>query len=225
MIDGNKWRRLLFIVPANTVNPFDSHGKGDARSSEDLYRRLHELNIPFGLEAVVRELGEEIYFYVIVEQKNVEKVHSLVESLWPTGYLNRDENEDFWSGNHSSTEPISGGYFSLKQPYAIPLRTHSKEKFEPFLSFLKKLSGLATVGEGAVLQATVKPADEHLILAVGKYLDQLENGTYSPSRHIHPEFVVTPESIKIIREKISSPLFAVNLRLVAYDAKKSSSTL
>lgn len=221
----NHWRRLLFVVPASMVNPFAKHTEGDHQTTEELYKRLHRLSIPFGVEAVVRELGEEIYFYLIVRERDKKTVHALVESLWPTGYLSSDENEDFWSGNHTKEEPIMGGYFTLERPYAIPLATRSEADEDPFLAFLKKMSGLATVGEGAALQALVREADSHLIDAVGTYLTRLEQGTYSPSKHVHPEFVLTPESTKVIREKISSPLFAVTLRLVAYTAAGQASTL
>lgn len=218
------WRRLLFVVPANMVDPFAKHSEGDHVTSTELYKRLHERGIEFGVEAVVRELGEEIYFYLIVRERDKKTVHALVESLWPTGYLSSDENEDFWSGNHDKKEPILGGYFTLERPYAIPLATKVSDE-EPFLAFLKKLSGLATVGEGAVLQAMVKEADKHLVEAIGTYLEKLEQGVYTPSKHIHPEFVLTPESTKIIREKITSPLFTVNLRLVAYTAAGDATNL
>ncbi len=210
----DNWARLLLIVPESLINPFAAHRPHEIALSSELYKRLGELNIPFTLEAVVHTLGEEIYFYIIVRNRDKRRVHSLVESLWPTAYLNDAQEYDLWLDDKAEKGNVVGGYLTLVRPYSIPLKTADRGHFEPFLGLLRGLSTLAAVGEGAAVQVIVRPADSHALASVGEYLQKLENGTYHPSKHMHEEFIITPETIKRVREKVGSPLLRVNFRII-----------
>ncbi len=208
------WVRLLFVIPEGTVNPLAVHDQHEIALSAELYKRFKELGIPFGLEVVVQLLGEEIYFYIIVRKTDAHHAHQLIETLWPTGYLNESEDYDLWSSGSTAINQATGAYLTLRNPYSIPLKMASKGNFEPFLELLAKLSRLSPVGEGAAIQIITRPASQHLLQAVGTYLQKLESGQYSPSKYIHEEFIITPETVKLVRKKVSSPLFSVNFRIV-----------
>ncbi len=213
--DSDHWTRLLFIIPESLINPFASHRPHEIANSAELYKRLHELGIPFTLEAVVHTLGEEIYFYIIARRRDTRKVHQVTETLWPTAYLNKAEEYDLWLDGKAEKGNVVVGYFGLERPHSVPLKTALRGHFEPFLAVLRGLGSLAAVGEGAALQAIIRPADSHKVAAIGQYIDRLESGAYTPSKHLHEEFIITPETIKRIRAKASAPLFAVNFRLIA----------
>jgi hypothetical protein len=213
--ETERWGRLLFVIPEEFTNPFGKEQPHEMDVSAELYRRLHELAIPFGIEIVVHSLGEEIYFYILARHKDVYRVHKLVESLWPNSYLNQSEEYDLWLGHSADINHVKAGYFELKRLYSIPLRTALEGSFEPFGHILRQLSALAPIGEGVALQMLIKPADEKTNLAIGEYINKLEAGQYHQSKHVHEEFLITPDTIKKVKQKVSSPLFAVNARLIA----------
>ena len=213
-LNKDKKARLLFTVPAGLINPLGDHSPHEIQTTAELYKRLGELEIPFTVEAAVHSIGEEIYFYLVVPEKDKRRVSDLVESLWPTGYLGEAEEYDLWLRDEEKKGSLSAGYFSLSRPFAIPLKTARRGHFEPFLSVLNALSSLKTLGESAALQIIVKPASNEMIAAVKRSLESLESGNYQP-HHTHESFRITPESLKSIRSKVSSPLFSVNYRVVA----------
>lgn len=212
--DSDKWTRMLFIVPQSLINPLANRTEHEITLSGELFKRLYEMRIPFGMEAVVQSLGEEIYFYLVVRRPDVKKVHALVESLWKSGYLNEEADYDLWVDAVSKDRGTLGGYLMLEKPYSVPLQTAHRGHFEPFLDVLKRLSTLAAIGEGAALQVVVRRADQNAAASVGHYLEKLESGNYHPSKHIHEELTVTPETLKRIRSKVHAPLFAINYRIV-----------
>jgi hypothetical protein len=214
------WERLLVIVPQGLINPFTEHRFSEINQSTELYKRLGELHIPFTLETAVHSVGEEIHFYILVPRFAMKKTVKLIESLWPTGYVAHADEYDLWlaetpaEGGH-----IAGAYLTQAKPFCIPLKTAFKGHFEPFLGVLRRLSGLAAVGEGAAIQWIVRPADPRLINDIADHLQKFRGGEYHPSRHVHERFILTPETIKLLEAKARSPLFAVNCRVVAAGAR------
>lgn len=205
--------RLLFTVPAGLINPLGEHTPHEIQTSAELYKRLGELGIPFTVEAAVHSIGEEIYFYLIVRESDRFKVAHLVESLWPTGYLGEAEEYDIWLRDQEEKGSLTAGYLTLTRPYAIPLKTATRGHFEPFVAILKTLSTLKTLGESAALQIIVRPASAGAMGAITKSLDSLERGIYEPA-HTHEGFRITPDSLRTMREKVGTPLFSVNYRIV-----------
>ena len=209
------WVRLLIIVPQGLVNPLANHRPHEIFQSAELYKRLGELNIPFTLETAVHSVGEEIHFYLYVPTFFSKNVCKLVESLWPSGYITRADDYELWLGNSpENSGHIAAGYLAQVKPYCIPFKSAQRGHFEPFLGILRHLSGLAAVGEGAAIQWIVRKADPRLIEDIGDHLRKFQEGEYHPSRHVHENFLLTRDTIKLLEEKVSSPLFAVNCRII-----------
>ncbi len=220
------WVRLLVIVPQGLINPFANHKPHEINQSAELYRRLSELNIPFTLEASVHIVGEEILFYISVPTLYSKDTSRLIETLWPSGYVARADEHELWLGNATESDGhVAGGYLAQARPYCIPLKHAQKGHFEPFLGVLRHLSSLAAVGEGAAIQWVVRRADPRLVEDIGSHLQKFERGEYHPSRHVHEQFILTPETVKLLEAKVKSPLFAVNCRIVTAAATGNASEL
>lgn len=210
------WGRLAVIIPKGAIQPSAQEHHSEVNQSAELYKRLGELHIPFTLETAVHSVGEEIHFYILVPRFALRKTAKLIESLWPTGSVAHADEYDLWlaetpaEGGH-----IAGAYLTQAKPFCIPLKTAFKGHFEPFLGLLRRLSGLAAVGEGAAIQWVIKSADPRLINDIADHLQKFRGGEYHPSRHVHEKFMLTPETIKLLEAKAQSPLFAVNCRVVA----------
>lgn len=201
---------LLVSVP-QTPHSLSSRHAHEVAVTADLYARLHELRIPFVLEAAVHGVGEEIHFYLSVAKIHHSHAVRLIETLIPGAYVTHSEEYQLWLENGN----VAGGYLRQTFPSCIPLKTGQKGLFEPFLMMLRALSNLAVVGEGAAVQWVVQPAGPAALADVRDHLQKFERGEYHPSRHLHEAFALTPQSIKLIEQKARSPLFAVNCRLVA----------
>ena len=209
------WVRLIVIVPQGLINPLADHRPHEIFQSAELYKRLGELNIPFTLETVVHSVGEEIHFYIYVPTVFKNNVCKLVETLWPTGYITRADEYELWLANSpENSGHVAVGYLAQAKPYCIPFKSAQRGHFEPFLAILRHLSGLAAVGEGAAIQWIVRRADPRLIEDIGDHLQKFQKGEYHPSRHLHENFLLTRETIKMLEEKVNSPLFAVNCRII-----------
>jgi hypothetical protein len=217
--ERRRWVRLLVIIPQGIAMPLAEHRPHEIALSTDLYKRLHEQSIDFTLETAVHAVGEEIHFYLCVRAIHVEVATRLIESLWHTSHIAAVDEYDLWStGMTEKGGRWAAGYLSQARPYCIPLKTAKKGHFEPFSGILGHLSELETVGEAAAIQWVVRPADSRLMHDAARHLEQFNKGEYHPSRHVHEEFLLTPETIKVLEEKINSPLFIVNCRIVAATA-------
>jgi hypothetical protein len=216
MRERRRWVRLLVIIPQGIAMPLTEHRPHEIALSVDLYKRLHEHGIDFTLETAVHAIGEEIHFYICTRAASTPLTTRLIESLWHASYVTPVDEYDLWSaGMTNENGRWAIGHLTQDRPYCIPLKTSQKGKFEPFSGILRHLSELETVGEAAAIQWVVRPADPRLMHDAAKHLERFGRGEYHPSRHVHEEFILTPATIKTLEEKIRSPLFVVNARLVA----------
>lgn len=224
--DSRSWVRLLVIIPKSRHAHGLGRDKHELESSADIYKRLGELRIPFALESVVHGLGEEIHFYLCVTRQHSRAATRLLLSFWPSAYVAEAEEHELWIGSEApGGNSIATGYLTQAAPYLLPLKTAIRGNFEPFFGLLQQLSGLAAIGEGAAIQWVIRPADPRIIADIGKHLQSLQSGSYHPSKHLHEKFVLTPDSIATLAQKASSPLFAVNARIVVSGPQKSAADI
>lgn len=219
MAERRRWVRLLVTVPQGIDHPFAEHGPHEIATSTELYKRLHELHIPFDLEVAVHAMGEEIHFYVAVPRMHMRATSRLIQSLWRTSSVAETDDYELWIDLPSNEDPHAAlGYLGLARPYCVPLQTARKGHFEPFAGVLRHLANLAAVGEAGVIQWLARPADPRLIADVREHLQKFQKGDYHPSRHVHEHFILTPESLKALEAKAQSPLFRVNCRIATASA-------
>lgn len=219
---ATRMTRLLVIVPEGLINPFKEHRKSEIQLSEELYKRLGEMKIPFVLETEVPGIGEEIHFFISVSRRFKKSVALLIETLWDNASLiDITESESWHAGIENGVLKI--GCFEQARPYSIPIRLAKRGHFEPFVNVLRILSKLAPIGEGASIQWIVRPADPRITHDVGTLLTELHNGKYRISKHLHETFVITPENIKNIERKIKQPLFFVSGKVASMTGSETKS--
>lgn len=220
------WVRLLVLVPQGISHPFTEHRPHEIENSTELYKRLHELHIPFTLEVAVHTVGEEIHFYISTPRLHARRVRALIQTLWHTSSVVQADEYELWLDVPTEKDAhVAIGYLGQARSYLVPLQTARRGHFEPLTGVLRHLANLSAVGEAGALQWVVREADAGLMNDIRTHLERLRRGEYHPSRHIHEHFILTPESLGLLEEKVRSPLFAVNCRLVTASADGNATEL
>lgn len=212
--DLKRYVSLLVIIPAGLTHPLTKHTPSEVELSTELYKRLYAKKIPFTLEVVVHNMGEEIHFYVAAPRRHVKATTQIIEAIWPTSHITRAEEYDLLLDVPVNKNTIALGHLAQLRPYAIPIKKSKMVAHEPFLAVLQELSKLSTLGEGVAIQWLVKPASHKIAKNIAGNIESLQKGLYQ-YKDTHEEFLLTPESIKNLSEKVNSPLFTVNARIVA----------
>ena len=220
---------LLVIIPSSLKRGQAPLSKGsiplpDQELSEELYKRLQKQRVPFSIEAVVQSVGEEISFYLSVNKKYQKKVTQLIKSLWPTAYVDEADSYEPWATiDEAGSEATILTTVTLSKPYGLPLKTrsttrHNQDSFAPVLECLAKLK---TVGESAIIQWIVRPANPGLLRDLGTVIASLEQGDYKTNNHIHNQFLLTKHNLPILKEKVGSPLLAANCHILVHAQSES----
>ena len=214
-------RILLIRLPQNFEAKKDL--KEEIGLSSQLFSILAGLKLPFALEAAVSSIGQDICFYLAVPQTSLDFVTKQVLALWSDAQI--EPIDDYTVFN--SQGAASAIYLKQKNHYALPIRTFNEANADTFLPILSNLSKLQPVGEGIAIQIIAKPAPEFVKKNVGNYISKLRQGVslenalkgrvLSTQKKEEPR-VIDEESVKLLTEKISKPLFSVNVRLVASGA-------
>ena len=214
-------RILLIRLPQNFEAKKDL--KEEIGLSSQLFSILAGLKLPFALEAAGSSIGQDICFYLAVPQTSLDFVTKQVLALWSDAQI--EPIDDYTVFN--SQGAASAIYLKQKNHYALPIRTFNEANADTFLPILSNLSKLQPVGEGIAIQIIAKPAPEFVKKNVGNYISKLRQGVslenalkgrvLSTQKKEEPR-VIDEESVKLLTEKISKPLFSVNVRLVASGA-------
>ena len=218
---NNSWTRLSVTFGQTQGTPL---ARSDSKSASRFFALLTELQIPCTIEFWVAGVGETIHVAVSVPISKRKKIIGLLEYVWPKIQIGSANDHDFWLESATGTgAELAGGSFDLRFPYVLPL--DSNPEHSVVTELFRALSNLKTLGEGALLQWVIRPANRRLLQDSAEHLRQLAAGSYRPSRHIPEHFLVTPETIKQLETKIRQPLLAVNARLLCYDARGEARSL
>lgn len=210
--------------------------KDEINISAQLFSILSGLNMPFTLEAAVHHIGEEINFYVGVPKSSIPSVSRQIEGLFKDAQVEPAEDYNIFSSAGTS----SAIYLKQKHFYALPIRTYVETNVDTFAPILSGLSKINEVAEGGAIQIIAKPAPNSskknisqmvAKLKQGAKLDELLKGmkmnfrdlenvinpqTQKDKEREEKEKVIDQEAIKILEEKVSKPLLAVNFRTVTF---------
>lgn len=197
--------------------------------SSQLFGLLSGLKIPFSLEVAVHNVGEDIHFYVAVPEESMEFAAKQIEGLWSDAQVTKCDDYTIFNSQGS----VKAAFVKLKQHYATPVRTFAEANIDTFLPLLSNFSKVELAGEGLALQILVRPAYESARKSVTDYIGRLKKGEKlgdlfhqsllgkilpkpAPKPDEKPEpVVVDEEAVKLLNQKVSKPLFDVNVRLVA----------
>ncbi len=211
--------------------------KSEITHFEELLGGLSSSKKPFSFEIAVPHVGEEVSFYLAVPKLVAETAAKQIQGLW-NGASVELLRDDFNIFNINGA--TAAGYITLKESYALPIRTYAElgiDSFEPILGTFAKIN---EIGEGVALQVVVRPAGKDAAKSVRKYIELLKKG--EPAKKVFgkgfpisfqdvgeafnpktdeekakdkSERVVDEEIVKALQAKIAKPLFEVNVRIVA----------
>ncbi len=233
--------RLLHIklpagqnVSANQQNNRDL--ATEIAKSSQLFSALAKPGAPLIFEVAVHNVGEQINFYIATPDANIEFVKRQIEALWPGAQvvLERDDYTIF-----NSTGDVQFGFLRLKQNYAIPIRSFAEANVDTFDLILSNFSKVNALAEGLALQVILRPASTSPKKSVLGAIDKLKKGKkfadavaqsfgkmlvsrFKPAsvgentpglQNVPP--VIDTENIKLLEQKISKPLYEVNIRFVS----------
>ncbi len=197
--------------------------------SSQLFLSLASKNIHFSLEIAVSSITENINFYLAVPGKMVETAKRILHGLWPDAQIDQvDDYNVFNPGGHATQ-----AYLKPNDYHALPLRTYVEMGLDPFLQVLNNFTKLKKIGEGLALQVIVRTAPSKFKNKVSQYIYNLRGGVTlkgvlaggkipikkKPEKDKIPEpeqrIVIDDTAIKMLEQKIKTPLLLVNYRVIA----------
>ncbi|KKU91396.1 MAG: hypothetical protein UY23_C0001G0001, partial [Candidatus Jorgensenbacteria bacterium GW2011_GWA1_48_11] len=206
--------------------------KQEINVSEQLFSTLAAFKKPFVLEAAVPYVGEEIHFYAAVPDYLGEALSRQIQSLWPDGQVEPAEDYNVFN----SSGRAGGAFVGQRDRFVLPVRTYEEVNADTFLPILGGLAKINEVGEGGALQVVARPAKPRVKKEIRSALQNLKKGwklkdvlntNFSVSvsditeafqtkdkKDGETEKVLDEEAIKAVGNKLSKPLFEVNVRIV-----------
>ena len=228
-----KLRLLLIRLPQNP----DSERKTEEEInlSAQLFSILSGLKSPFVFEAAVANNTELINFYLAVSEKVIEFVKKQIQGLWPNSQV--ELASDYTIFNEEGV--ASSAYLKQKKDYVLPIRTFAEANGDTFLPILSNFTKFAAMGEGAVMQVVVQLAPPSVKKNISSILNKLKQGvslenalkgkkltslkTGEPKKEELASRVIDEEAVKLLTNKVSKPIFSVNVRLLASAATVAQS--
>ncbi len=195
--------------------------------SEQLIVSLAKNDTPFMAEVAVHNVGEEISFYIAVAEQVVQSAMRQIEGLWPGAQVGVAA-EDYTVFNSEGT--VSMAVVRQKSSFVLPIRTYADAGLDTFATILNNFTKIQALGEGLALQVAVVPASKESKKKINGIIYKLKKGeklndiiasglksifvTKEKIPETQPK-IIDEEAVKMLEQKNSKPLFAVNIRLVA----------
>lgn len=205
----------------------------DIARTEQLFSALASLRAPFVFEAAVHNTGEDIYFYLAVPENHVEFARQQIQGLYLDAAVAPVTDYTIFHAHGAA----AAGYLKQGRTSIIPIRTYKESEIDTFAPVLSTFARLAEAGEGAALQIVATPAAPAVAKKITKSIESLQRGESLAAivqkdsldlaglaRELvagekkaegAPAPVVDEAAITTLRSKSASPLFAVNVRLIA----------
>lgn len=206
----------------------------EINATGQLLNILSGLKIPFVIEVAVPVIGEEIHFYLGVPRRSLNFVTKQINGLFPEAKV--EPAEDYTVFNPGGM--TAAAYLKTKHLGLLPFRTYLEANLDTFDPILSNFSKIAKVGEGLALQIVTQAAPKSAAKGLAAMLERLKKGgsvlgtekitklldfkealfPKTPAKtagSAEPPPVVDQETVKAAEQKISKPLFNVNVRLIA----------
>jgi hypothetical protein len=175
-------------------------------------------NPAFVFEVAVHRLGEQIYFYVACPRFLAAMIEKEILGFWSKAQV--QPVPDYNIFNPAGIAVASRAH--LKESPAVPLRSFKEFGVDPLSAVTSVFTKLAREDEGAAVQIVIRPTRKAIKKRGQKMIDSIHKLTQpkpsKPGEAPKPMITLTPiqqQKINAISEKISQPLFDVNLRLLA----------
>lgn len=171
-----KWNSLNLRILQIRIprTPSDEHGDPlkEINLSEQLFSTLSSIKIPFTFEVAVKNIGEEINFFLSVPRQHVDFAKRAVQGLFLDAKV--DEVPDYTI--FQSHGVAVAGYLVTDKSYFLPIATYSEAQADLFGPILSTLSRIKESDEGASLQFVVQPASDKAKKGLTWAVEQLKKG-------------------------------------------------
>ncbi len=190
----------------------------------------------FTIEIANANGSDQFVFYVSVPVSKKDLFEKQITSLFHTIKISIEPNDY----NVFNEQGVSiGTYIKTSEFPVFPIKTGDSFEIDPLNTILNSFSKIDKVGEGAAIQFVIKPIGDFYNKQYKYYSERVEKGeklkdvisdsilssfgktffdlffSKSPSEGDKPEEKKTDsDAISAIKSKISSNIFAVNIRLV-----------
>jgi GTPase SAR1 family protein len=234
IIRKQKFMRLLDMqllsvqVSQHVEEPDRNHDPlSEVNKFAQLLSGLASPKISFVFEVSVHNVGDNISFYFAAPKKTVELISRQIQGLWPGAQVAPVEDYTIFN----SEGAIKTAYLKQKQATHLPIRTYADAKLDTFSTVLSNFSKLQTTGEGLTLQVLAHPAFKEEKSKILNTITKLKRGAKMdvkgrvgdpPKREegnkkdaLQQPLVVDEESVKLLEQKVTRPLFYVDVRLLA----------
>jgi len=183
---------------------------------ERLWSSLREISEPVIFEIVSSGKAQKIIFQILCGSSDKARIGNRLSTIFPNSSINPEgDDQDYLLGQFESDwsdYQAFGAAFGLARHYSYPLRTlTSFDKTDPLSSIMTSLSAFGK-DEGAVIQALVCPS-------TNSWVKQLERVRELATEHNWDDFKDCP-----VQQKLTYPLFAVCLRVMAFGKKGVANT-
>jgi len=231
-------KRVSLEEHLKTAEQFYSSLTGIKESN--ILKRIFFGNPAFAFEIAVHRIGEEIYFYVACPRYLAGVIEKQILAFWPDAQVQPVQDYNIFNPSGFST----GSKVYLARSPVFPLKSYHEFGADPLSAITSVFTKLAREGEGAAVQILIRPSRRTIKkfgqktigfiergakpedLISGPKLRDILKGTQTayrpqvpqPGQPYSPNPILTPtqqEAIKAISEKISQPVFDVNLRILA----------
>ncbi|MDP2703993.1 MAG: type IV secretion system DNA-binding domain-containing protein [bacterium] len=225
----------LFLIRLPFVSKEGKELKQEIELFEQLLNALSSFRKPFVLEVAVPHVGEEIYFYAAAPRRLGETLARQIHALWSGADVERVSDYTIFNPHGV----YRGAFLKQKDKFLLPIRTYKDVEGDPFSSVLGALAKMQEIGEGAAVQIIARPAPRSLRTKIRSALRRLQKGeelkkilrssfsfesitetlsVKDSEKEKEKQFRARPleeVAIKALQKKASTPLFRLNVRLLA----------
>lgn len=201
-------------------------------------------NPSFVFEIAVHRTGEQIHFYVACPRHLSQMIEKQILGFWPKANVQPANDYNIFNPSGNS----AGAVFALVKSPIFPLRQSQEFGADPLSSITSVLTKLAKEGEGAAVQIVIRPSRRSLKKMAEKTIGFMQKGQSAEEalKNVYndagvmkfaqsgqkdersniqkPPPQITPlqqTQISAISQKVSQPLFDVNLRILASSQTES----
>jgi hypothetical protein len=208
--------------------------KKEINQTEQLFASLASFRASFVFEVAVPHIGEEIHFNMAVPRELSEAAIKQVQGIWPSAsVIPTPDDYNIFNAEGVAT----AAFFEQKENFALPIRSYQELDADAFSGILSGFSKIREVGEGAALQIIAQPASRDYRREIESNITEMKRGESLEKVFLHKmpwsvkevkhamdvegaekrkaERIIDEEGLKILDQKMSKPLFLVNVRIVA----------
>ncbi len=200
--------------------------------SEQLFSSLSSINEPFVFEVAVKNLGEEINFYLAVPRTHLDFAKRTVQGLFLEARVEEASDYTIFQPHGLAV----AGYLKTDKSYLLPINTYNEIQADVFGPILSTLSRVKEAEEGVALQLVFTPADSGVKKMISSGLERLKKGekfskvvqaegfgpkaiyqvitNNSDKKEEDKAVPVDEEMVKAVGLKLAKPLFLVNARII-----------